>query len=536
MRSKASLVGSALLVVAMAPDAPARAETGVETGGERRYAVIIGNNLGRPGDGELLYAHRDAQEFASVMRRSGGLVAENTMLLLGDSGPDIRRALITMNERIRQENDSSTSPSVLIVYYSGHADADGLHPGRETVAYSELRSLLRGSAATLRVLILDGCRSGEMTSVKGGRPTREFEISPGAEVRAEGVVMISSSAAGEDSHESSRLRASFFSHHFVNALVGAADDDGDGNVTLGEAYRYTYRNTLRASGRTSRLQHPTYSYDVKGRNDFAMTRLAPGDGAGRLRLAGAGTYLIYRDRDDGELVAEVNVLARGTLLSLPPDRYFVQQRAADHYLEYDVTLTGGRTIALERQPSRRVQYARLVRKGGDRTTSSLVYGRAGLRSELIEGIGPTSGAILGYQLDLRVLSVSLRGRLDVSQERALTSALRVRHVDWAVGVAAQRYFDLDAFSIGVGLLGEVVLHQQSFRGTAPAQGRRAAGLAFGALASIQREIGDRLAFNLEGGPVTHRFPLARTETGSEVGSSPATALAVWFAAGLGWMF
>jgi hypothetical protein len=403
------------------------------------------------------------------------------------------------------------------------------------VPYWELRSVLRGSAATLRVLILDGCRSGEMTSVKGGLPAREFAIAPAPEIRAEGVVMMSSSAAGEDSHESSRLRASFFSHHLVNALVGAADDDSDGVVTLGEAYRYAYRNTLRASGRTSRLQHPTYSYDMKGRNDFAMTRLASGDSGARLRLGASGTYLIYRERDDGELVAEVNVLGRGKLLSLPPDRYFVQRRAADHYLEYDVTLAGGQTVALERQQSRRVQYARLVRKGGDRAASSLVYGQAGLRSELIEGVGMTSGVVLGYQLDLSVLSLSVRGRLNMSREQALTSALRVRHVDWGIAVAAQHYFDLQAFSIGVGLLGEVVLHQQSFRGTAPARGRRAAGLGFGALASIQRELG-RLVLNLEGGPMTHRFPLARTDVGSEVGSSQATALTAWVAAGLGWMF
>jgi uncharacterized caspase-like protein len=78
----------------------------------------------------------------------------------------------------------------------------------------------------------------------------------------------------ESSQESDRLRGSFFSHHLVNALRGAADRNGDGRITLAEAYEYTHAQTLRASVQTVSLQHPTYAYDVKGSGDPLLTTVA----------------------------------------------------------------------------------------------------------------------------------------------------------------------------------------------------------------------------------------------------------------------
>ena len=93
------------------------------------------------------------------------------------------------------------------------------------------------------------------------------------EPTAEGFAIITSSTADESSQESDRLRASFFSHHLVNGLRGAADANGDHIVSLDEVYTYTYAETLRSSGRTMALQHPTYRVDLKGKGDVVLTRL-----------------------------------------------------------------------------------------------------------------------------------------------------------------------------------------------------------------------------------------------------------------------
>ena len=140
----------------------------------------------------------------------------------------------------------------------------------------------------MRLLVVDACRSGAVTRVKGVRKIPEFAIKLEDRVEAEGTAMISSSTAGESSQESDRLRASFFSHHLVNALRGAADRNGDGRVTLSEAYAYSYAQTLRSSGQTLQLQHPTYAYDVKGSGDLVLTTLSGAEhNLGRLRLADA---------------------------------------------------------------------------------------------------------------------------------------------------------------------------------------------------------------------------------------------------------
>lgn len=65
-----------------------------------------------------------------------------------------------------------------------------------------------------------------------------------------GEAVLTSSAAHEQALESREIRASFFSHHFVSGLRGATGSSGDGRVTIGEAYRYAFVNTLLATSNT----------------------------------------------------------------------------------------------------------------------------------------------------------------------------------------------------------------------------------------------------------------------------------------------
>lgn len=128
------------------------------------------------------------------------------------------------------------------------------------------------------MLVLDACRSGVLTATKGAKPAQEFTL-PAATVasdsQTQGYVVLTAAAAGEDAQESELLRGSFFTHHFVSGLLGAADVDEDLQVTLEEAYRYAFQNTVRASSSTIvGTQHPTFRYDVRGRGDVTLASLA----------------------------------------------------------------------------------------------------------------------------------------------------------------------------------------------------------------------------------------------------------------------
>ena len=217
----------------------------------RVFLVTAGNNTGNAGELPLRYAEDDATSFARVLRRLGQAKSADTASVLGEKARDLRRSIVEMNARIRGTAQGGISDSVLIVYYSGHADPLGLHMDDSTLPFDELRGLVKGSAAKVRLLIIDSCRSGTLTRVKGlKRANRAFDISiqGRATLGVEGMAIITSSAAGEDSHEDDRLHGSFFSHHLIAALRGAGDRNRDGAVTLAEAYSYSYQQTLRSSG------------------------------------------------------------------------------------------------------------------------------------------------------------------------------------------------------------------------------------------------------------------------------------------------
>ena len=72
---------------------------------------------------------------------------------------------------------------------------------------------------------------------EGAKPAEVFSIAADNRMQAEGVAIITSSSAWEDSHESERLRV-FLYPSFLTALRGAADQDKDSTVTWNEAYSF----------------------------------------------------------------------------------------------------------------------------------------------------------------------------------------------------------------------------------------------------------------------------------------------------------
>lgn len=490
----------------------------------RTHVVAIGSDAGRADEPSLAWAERDADQFAQVMRRLGGAAPQDVVLINGGDAEQVRRALADVQARLGEPDDA------LIVYYSGHADAAGLHLGDTTLPYDELRAAVEASDAAVRVLILDGCRSGGATRVKGARPTEPFAIDLVDRLAVEGMAVMTSSAAGEDSHESDTLRGSFFTHHLVAALHGAADADGDGRVTLNEAYAYAYRQTLRSSGRTPSLQHPTYAYALKGRGDFVLSRPADARGYGRLHLPDAATYLV-RDRDeDGPVRTEVTPEAGGAAVVLPAGDYFVQERRRDHYREARVTVQSGAEVDLAEVPAHRVDYARLVRKGAAPRSHAL-YALGAAHGPVLDGRSVVPGGILAYGLDLPWLTVSLRARFGQGDATVdgLPSTLRTV----GLGLAAERAFDFDHFSVSLGLIAEGLYLHQDFEADVAGADRAGWGGAFGGLAALEIPLFDRISLRLEGGPLTWLFRVAQTDNGVQTGAETTSRFTWWTALGAG---
>ncbi len=512
-------------LIALAALLPAAAAAQVE-----RFAVVVGNDVGQPPDVALSYAETDASRVASVLQEVGGVRPENLIELRGQDAATVRRTLIAVNERVR----TAGRQTVLVVYYSGHADAGALHLGATQLEMGELEQLVRGSAATFRLLILDACRSGALTRVKGGAPIPPFDIRLGERVAGEGAVFLTSSSASEDSQESDEIKGSFFTHALVSGLLGAADENGDGRVTLDEAYRYAYETTLRASSRTlAGMQHPTFQYEVRGQGDLVLATLEPkAPNRAWIELPQGRTWLLFQGSQDGAVVGEVGAHDKSRRLSVRAGRYFVRGRGADMLLEGVLDAPAGSSLPLDESRLERTKYARLVRKGGggaDAVASVEAEGR--LRSSLVDDAGVCSGAALGVAVALQ--EITLTPRFGWCRSSFANPGIHASVDQYDLELSAAHVWDLRLVSLELGLTAGGALLVQRFGTSGVAPRRTSAALQLSPAAGIARELSDRAYLYARGSASTYLF---RSEDSQTQRSTFGPSFALRLAVGAGYRF
>lgn len=453
-----------------------------------RYALYVGNDRGGVGEAPLRYARADARKVSTVLRELGDFRSENTVLLEEAGAEEVQRVLIELNARIRGEADLGRE-TVLFVYYSGHADAAGLHLGDDVLPLTLLQRLVQGSPATFRILVLDACRSGALTRVKGARAVEPFAVSLAAPLGSEGIAFLTSSTEDEDAQESDALRGSFFTHHFVSGLRGAADTSRDGAVSLEEAYAYAYAHTLRASSSTRHgLQHPSFRLDLKGRGAVPLTWLWRSARGAHLSLPSGHAFLLFAGDPLGPVVAEVGQHDRARTLALEPGSYFVRARGRDYLLEGNVTLDGGRHTSVDPAALDRVEYARLARKGGsERLLAHGPWLGYQARTPLWPEASVCHGARGGYALDFPELTLSLG--VGVCRSRFDNDVLRARADEASVGLSLRRVLDLPLVSFAFGGELGVGVQRQAFDTPGRAPARHGWLLFPGVVVGLSVEIG-----------------------------------------------
>jgi Caspase domain len=471
-----------------------------------RYAVIVGENHGAPSEEVLRYAQTDADRLREVLIDVGQFLPENVALLHDTSADSFRATLIRMNDRLR----TSASPALLVVFYSGHADAAALHLGESTLPLEQLEALVRGSAADFRLLIVDACRSGALTRAKGGSPVPKPLVELGERLPADGVVFWTSSSADEDAQESDDIKGSFFSHYLVSALLGAADDNHDGAISLAEAYQYASTNTVRASSKTlAGIQHATFRYETHGLSDVALTWLEARDRA-QLTLPSGRDYLFFQNNAEGSVVAEVGARQAERRISLRPGRYFVRARGVDHLLEGTVTLAAGTPQPLDERRLERVEYSRLVRKGlGARTHALGLELGYTLRPSFWDNGTACQGLVAGGVFDLPAVSLALRG---FGCRGAFTNSFLAATTDeLGLELRVTHAWDLGRVSLSAGGLagGSALIQTFHAEGTAPT--RLSPSGHLGLTASVSVELVAGLSLTTEVDALTHLFPQAGSE-------------------------
>jgi uncharacterized caspase-like protein len=492
-----------------------------------RFALVIGNDLGLPGEQPLRYAERDAERMAATLRDVGGFNASRTVLLQGEDADAVRDALITLNDRVRSESGGN---GLLLVYFSGHADATSLHLGGTRVPFDELLKLVRGSAASLRVLVVDACRSGALTRVKGGRQVAPFAIPSASDAPApEGFALLTASSSREDAQESDQLGASFFSHALVSGMRGAADMDGDGRVVLDEAYRFAYAATLRATSESDQgLQHPTFQFDMRGREPIELAR--PGTPKARqavVRFPGTLSYMLFAGELAGELVAELAEGGRARSLTVPAGRYFVRARGPSYLLQGSVMLQAGSVTNVDSAALERVEYARLVRKGA--SARGMTHGpvlSASLRSGLPGARDPCLGVSAGYAFQLHTMGIL--PRVEWCESGYTLGALRAHTRELALTLSGLATADFGRLALAGGALLGAQLSLQRFDTPGEAPPRRSLAPLGALIGALELALPWGLRLGLEARAETYLLRLVRSG-----GAQPAWQAAV---AGRGFVF
>lgn len=397
---RAACAGLLLLCAVLAAGPVAAAEPSVQ-----RIAVLVGANAAAPGRQPLRYAHRDAERLAAALQQVGGFEPADLHVLRDPSPEELLQRLEQLRLRLRAgRGEHGDRQTLLFFYYSGHADESQLYPGGRPLPLERLRALLDEPGVTVRVGFIDACQGGAWTRAKGLHAVEPFAV-PLSTLRSEGSVLIASSSGSESAHESDLLRGSFFTHHFAAGLLGAADQTGDGEVSLNEAFDYAKRLTIRDSARYAQApQHPSFDLRLRGRQDLILAQLP----------VGASTLVVEQERgplevvqlSTGAVVAELPAGRRGARLVLPPGRYLVR-RAVRRVLsagEIEVA-PGSATVVRERELSPVGPLETTGRKGAAPAGRLLVASSTAERGvvELRAGLGidysPPSG--LGVDSDVQ---------------------------------------------------------------------------------------------------------------------------------------
>lgn len=341
------LIPAAALLTLVAAPSPSAADV------TRRFALVIGANRGAADRMPLRYAVSDAERFADIVTRMGGVLPGDRLVLRDPTRAGLLQALGSTGTRAAAAKAASERVEV-IVYFSGHADDKGLMLGRELLSYRELRDAVGALGADVGITILDACASGAITRLKGG--TQHPAFLSGAENATTGYAFLTSSSEDEAAQESERLRGSFFTHALLSGLRGAADVTGDGRVTLNEAYQFAFNETLVQTTTTQAgAQHPAYDIKMAGTGDVVMTD-----------VRNTSSRLVFGDDYDGrfvvlgpnrQLVAELYKPAgRRVELGLEPGSYGVYFEQEKQLLTASVTLVDGQQQELVRaslKPTRR---------------------------------------------------------------------------------------------------------------------------------------------------------------------------------------
>lgn len=286
------------------------------------FALIVTSNHGASGARpDLHYADDDGVKYLELFR---ALAPEANVILHTELDRDTERLYPWAHDVARAPTRAAVTASIADIAqrvaavrraggaadfyfaFAGHGDVDAgmgfleLRDARFTA--DDLETMLKSIDATRSHVILDSCNSFFVVQARkpGGKAiaTTADEARSISE-RLPNVGVFLSTSAEAEVFEWSELQAGIFSHAVRSGLTGAADANGDGNVSYEELRTFV-------SVASARIRNPQYRPKVFARAPSAnarepLVRLGAMHGSS-LRIDGPRIRLTLRDADDVPMV------------------------------------------------------------------------------------------------------------------------------------------------------------------------------------------------------------------------------------------
>lgn len=242
----------------------------------QRWAVVIGvSDYMDPSIPDLEYADDDARAFRDFLLSEkaglGGFKQENVRFLVDEQATmrNIRSALLTFLKR-------PTDEDVVVIYLAGHGMPDPERPDNlyllahdtelEDIAATGIpmevvNEAIAKTYARNKVLLADACHSAGV-GASGARAVNVNQINDAfldaLNSSTGGFVAFTASEMNQRSEEGEQWCGGHgaFTCRLLEGLNGAADEDGDRIITLGEIMEYT-RDRVRRDTRNAQI--PTIS-------------------------------------------------------------------------------------------------------------------------------------------------------------------------------------------------------------------------------------------------------------------------------------
>lgn len=329
-----------------------------------RIALLVTNERGLSDEPLLTHVREDAERLHETLQIIGGVPPANIHRLENATPKKVLQKLKALEEDIKRSKKGKET--LLLFYYSGHADETSLHMNGEKLEYDVLRHRLKNFRAKLKIGVIDACMSGGIID-KGSSARASRKESLDDSLKVDGTVVLTSSSQHEFSRAIRSLESSIFSRHLTSGLRGAADKDADGMVTLDEAFHYArLKTSAEVKNHNAGEQVPQIrNLAFKGTGPIILTWLK--QARARLTLPPGQDVCFITNANEKHLIAEGHAAPERELhIALKPASYVLKcklQEGRIRRASFNMA-TGDHmratTLTFEEQPSE----AKILLKGG----------------------------------------------------------------------------------------------------------------------------------------------------------------------------